>query len=117
MARLDLDYIVRWVEPVQREEDFTFWIASATLVFDRAWNITGRLGPLPEVMEIADLHRPDPADSDPDPLWQIEGQNFDLRLRAPGHTQHLRLPPQHVRRQTPRPAPVRLNLIVGAMLA
>jgi len=33
-------------------------------------------------------------------LWHIEGQNFELRLRAPGYTQHLRLPPQHVPQQT-----------------
>jgi hypothetical protein len=97
---LDLDYIVRWVEPARRERHFTFWIAPATLVFDRAWNITGQLVPLHEVMEIADVHRLDPPDSHPDPLWHIEGQNFDLRLRAPGYTQHLRLPPQHVPRQT-----------------
>jgi hypothetical protein len=32
-------------------------------------------------------------------LWHIEGQNFELRLRA-GYTEHLRLPPQHVPQQT-----------------
>jgi hypothetical protein len=30
----------------------------------------------------------------------IEGHNFELRLRVPGYTQHLRLPPKHVPRQT-----------------
>jgi hypothetical protein len=64
---LDLDYIVRWVEPAQRDSPFTFWITPATLVFEQAWNITGRLGPLHEVMEIADLHRLDPPDGNPDP--------------------------------------------------
>ena len=34
------------------------------------------------------------------PLWHIEGHNFELRLRALGYTQHLRLPPQHVPQQT-----------------
>ncbi|MEV4056817.1 DinB family protein [Amycolatopsis sp. NPDC049688] len=42
---LDLDYIVRWVEPARRRKHFTFWIAPATLVFDQAWDITGTLGP------------------------------------------------------------------------
>jgi hypothetical protein len=38
-------------------------------------------------------------------LWHIEGRNFALRLREPGYTQHLRLPPKHVPRQTsPRPS-------------
>ncbi|MFJ8579462.1 hypothetical protein [Micromonospora sp. NPDC093277] len=96
---LDLDYIVRWVEPVRRELPFTFWIAPATLVFERAWNITGQMGPLHEVMEIADVHRLDPLDGGPDPLWHIEGQNFDLQFRAHGYIQYLRLPPQRTARQ------------------
>jgi hypothetical protein len=96
---LDLDYIVRWVEPERSKRPFTFWIAPATLVFELAWNVTGQLGPLHEVMEIADVHRLDPPDSNLEPLWHIEGQNFELRVRAPGYTQYLRMPPQHVPRQ------------------
>jgi hypothetical protein len=96
---LDLDYIVRWVDPRPGDGHFTFWIAPATLVFERAENITGQFGPLHEALEIADIHRLDPPDDSPEPLWHIEGQNFDLRLRAPGYTQHLRSLPQHVPRQ------------------
>jgi hypothetical protein len=96
---LDLDYIVRWVQPAPGERHFTFWIAPATLVFEGAWDISGRLGPLHEAMEIADIHRIGAADSGSGPAWHIEGQNFDLRLRAAGYTQYLRLPPQHVPRQ------------------
>ncbi len=81
---LDLDYIVRWVEPAQPAKSFTFWINAATLAFEQAWNITGRLGPLDDLMEIADIHRLGPPEGDPDPLWHIEGQNFELRLRARG---------------------------------
>ena len=93
---LDLDYIVRWVQPKPPAKQFTFWIAPATLVFEQAWGITGRLGPLHELLEIADVHRLDPPDSQQDPLWHVEGQNFDLRLRAPGYRQHIRRSPQHV---------------------
>jgi hypothetical protein len=96
---LDLDYIVRWVRPAPGERHFTFWIAPATLVFEGAWDISGRLGPLHEAMEIADIHRIGAADSGCEPAWHIEGQIFDLRLRAAGYTQYLRLPPQHVPRQ------------------
>ncbi|SCG60122.1 hypothetical protein GA0070619_4125 [Micromonospora zamorensis] len=101
---LDLDYIVRWVQPAEEDQRFTFWIAPATLVFDGAWGIDGRLGPLHDVMEIADLHRLESPDNNPEPLWHIEGQNFDLRLRAPGYTQFLRMPPQHVAQQILTPA-------------
>jgi len=96
---LDLDYIVRWVDPARHAERFTFWIAPATLVFDGAWDISGQLGPLHEAMEIAEVHRLDAADSSPEPVWHVEGQNFDLRLRAASYTQYLRLAPQHVPRQ------------------
>ncbi|AVT33677.1 hypothetical protein C6361_34300 [Plantactinospora sp. BC1] len=96
---LDLDYIVRWVEPAPGEKHFTFWISPATLVFDGAWDVSGQLGPMHEAMEIADIHRLEATADNADPLWHIEGQNFDLRLRAAGYTQFLRLQPQHVSRQ------------------
>jgi hypothetical protein len=96
---LDLDYVVRWVDPVRPARHFTFWVAPATLVFDRAWDITGQIGPLHDLLEIADLHRLDPPDDRPEPLWHVEGQSFDLRLRAGGFRQHLRQPPRHVARQ------------------
>ncbi|WP_410613506.1 hypothetical protein [Amycolatopsis sp. lyj-109] len=96
---LDLDYIVRWVEPARREKHFTFWIAPATLVFDEAWDITGNLGPLHGGLEIADLHCLDAPDDKPYPLWHIEGHEFDLKLRARGFRQYIRTPPRHVSRQ------------------
>jgi hypothetical protein len=92
---LDLDYIVKWVDPASGQKHFTFWITPATLVFDEAWDITGQLDPMNDLLEIADLHRLAPPDDQPDPLWHIEGQNFDLRLRAPAYTQYLRKPPIH----------------------
>ena len=92
---LDVDYIVRWVNPVRPSKYFSFWIAPATLVFDKAWDITGDFGPLHEILEIDDLHRLDPPDDRSEPLWHIEGQSFDLRLRAAGYRQFLRRPPQH----------------------
>ncbi|MEV8516877.1 hypothetical protein [Dactylosporangium sp. NPDC051484] len=96
---LDLDYIVRWVEPSGEEFPFTHWISPATLVFERAWKITGQLEPTHEVLEIADMHRLDPPDDQPDARWHIEGHNFELSLRAHGYIQYLRLPPLHVARQ------------------
>lgn len=96
---LDLDYIVRWVEPERRRGHFTFWVAPSTLVFDGAWSIDGTLGPLDYGFEIAEVHRLDSPDGHADPLWRIEGHNFELRLRAAGYTQYTRLPPQHLARQ------------------
>ena len=64
---LDLDYVVRWVEPARPARHFTFWITPAPLVFERAWGIVGAMGPIHELLEIADIHRLDPPDSQPDP--------------------------------------------------
>ncbi|MFD8494917.1 hypothetical protein [Amycolatopsis sp. NPDC059657] len=97
---LDLDYIVRWVDPVPPEKHFTFWIAPATLVFEQAWDITGHLGPLHEPLGIDDVHRLASPDDHAYPAWHhIQGQNFDIRLRAHGYRQYLRTPPHHVSRQ------------------
>ncbi|TDC14032.1 hypothetical protein [Kribbella albertanoniae] len=93
---LDLDYIVQWVHPVRLQKRFSFWIVPATLVFDEAWGIAGDLDPGYQLLEIADLHRLDSPDDQPDPVWHIDGQNFDLRVRASGFTQYLRKEPQHV---------------------
>ena len=101
---LDLDYIIQWVDPALFRRHFTFWISPATLVFEQAWGIEGELGPLHEMLEIADLHRLDPPDDNSDPLWHIEGQNFSIKVRSAGYTQYLRRPPQHVRGQILTPA-------------
>jgi hypothetical protein len=96
---LDLDYIVRWVDPAPRKKHFTFWIAPATLVFEQVWDITGELGPLHGGLEIADLHRLAPPDDKPYSAWHVEGHEFDLRFRAGGYRQYVRTPPRHVDRQ------------------
>lgn len=96
---LDLDYIVGWVDPAFLRRHFTFWMAPATLVFDEAWDIKGELDPGNDLLEIADLHRLESPDDRPDPLWHVEGQNFELHLRAPGYTQYLRTAPIHTRSQ------------------
>ncbi len=96
---LDIDYIVLWVEPEAPEKHYTFWISPATLVFERAWGISGGFGPLFDQMEIADIHRVDPPDEHPEPSWHIEGQNFGFHLRARGYRQYLRRAPRYVHRQ------------------
>ncbi|NUR93975.1 MAG: hypothetical protein HOV67_01815, partial [Kribbellaceae bacterium] len=89
----DLDYITRWVPP--EDGTFTFWIAPATLVFDEAWDVTADLAPANDLLDLDAVHRLAAPDDRPDPLWHLEGHNFDLRLRAPGYTQYLRAEPVH----------------------
>lgn len=96
---LDLDYIVRWIQPVAPEPYFTFWIAPATLVFDWPTEIRGRFGPLYDRMELADLHRLDPLDGPPGHIWHLDGQEFDFYVRSVGYRQYIRSEPQHVAQQ------------------
>ncbi|HKE15967.1 MAG TPA: hypothetical protein VKB80_13915 [Kofleriaceae bacterium] len=91
----DLDYIVRWLDPVRPARTYTFWVAPATLVFERVWDLTGSLEHASE-LEVADLHRAPSPDQYPDPVWHVDGQAFELRFRAPGFVQYFRRPPLHV---------------------
>lgn len=50
------------------------------------------------------MHRFASPDNQPEPSWHFEGQNFDIRLRAHGYRQYLRMLPQHVPRQVLTPA-------------
>ena len=91
---LDIDYIVEWVPPEAPATTLGFWICPATLVFDRAWDLTTDI----------DLHgwsfqlflnaieR-----SGPDEHgyfdWTLAGDHFTIGLSAPGFTQYLRHAP------------------------
>jgi hypothetical protein len=100
---LDLDYVVRWVQPVAPEQHFTFWIAPATLVFEDVWDIEGDLDfrGVALQFDIDHIHRSTPGSPEGgplhrhDPQWRIEGHYFELTFRASGFRQYLRQPPRH----------------------
>ncbi|MEV7525872.1 hypothetical protein [Streptomyces sp. NPDC091371] len=100
---LDLDYIVRWVNPVPPETHFSFWVSPATLVFEDVWDLEGDLafkgGWIPD-LEIDSLHRLVPDDGRQDqPLWHIEGHAFELKFRASGYRQYFRQAPTLISQQ------------------
>jgi hypothetical protein len=41
---LDIDYIVRWVDPAPDEPHYSFWIVPATLVFEDVFGLSVDLG-------------------------------------------------------------------------
>jgi hypothetical protein len=57
---LELDYIFKWVHPVDGERYFRFWVAPVTMVFESAHtvriDIESQLGDI----EVADLFRESP---------------------------------------------------------
>jgi hypothetical protein len=97
---LDIDYIVRWVHPVEPETHFSFWIAPSTLVFEDVWDVEGDLGfkGMALSLDIDHLNRSIPEDSRGGPQWHLEGHFFELTFRATGFQQYLRQAPQHARR-------------------
>lgn len=86
---MDLDYLVRWIYPVAPAQNFSFWIAPATLVFDDVWSLSGEL-------QHADLAIDGIGQLDPQsgPGWRIDGHTFELRvITYTGFTLYMRRPP------------------------
>ncbi|WP_194906702.1 hypothetical protein [Catenulispora rubra] len=95
---LDLDYIVRRVEPPTPFRDVEFWVSPATLVFDCVWSISGDLHALHLPLQMRRLHQQGPTIPLDERRWHLEGDGFDLRFGAWNFTLHLRRPPQYGRR-------------------
>jgi hypothetical protein len=95
---LDIDYIVRWIDPQPPSEYFTFLVAPATLVFENVWSLEGDLGAQRTLLEINNILRREPenerhrnAGVQP---WTIEGIYFEeLGFLASGFRQHFRARP------------------------
>jgi hypothetical protein len=107
---LDVDYVMRRIEPATPEQRPTYWVAPATLAFTSAGNITATISdgtsqPAPlgpgthtTALVIADLHRIEP-NGYGNPKWHITGPEFDIRLFDRGFCLYVRTPPQ----SAPRP--------------
>ena len=91
---LDLDYIVRRVEPPQPLRSVEFWVSPATLVFHCVWSITGDLRSVCLPLETRNLYRLGPEIPRDATAWHLAGRDFDLRFKAWGFTLYLRRPPR-----------------------
>jgi hypothetical protein len=102
---IDLDYIVEWVAPGRPGGAFRFWVAPATLTFDRAWDITLRGSTVGAVNElsidrIVRSPRPVPSAATGWFTWTVEGHNFTIEFAAGECAQRLRAEPRLVDRQS-----------------
>jgi hypothetical protein len=99
--RLDLDYIVRWIDPEPPAEHFTFLVAPATLVFENVWYLEGEIGTVSRtLLQIQNIERGEPENDRQREmglqLWVIEwSQGHELTLLASGFRQHFRRRPVH----------------------
>ena len=101
---LDVDYILRWVEPEPPSVYYSFFIAPATLVFENVDRLEADMTPANAgertLLLIADIQRGEP-ESESDRTsgvrpWVISGHNFGCSFVASGFHQHLRRAPVHV---------------------
>jgi hypothetical protein len=95
---LDLDYIVRRVEPSAPVQGVEFWVSPATLVFHNAWSVTGDLRAIRLPLETRNLYRLEPVIPHDETAWHLAGRDFDLRFKAWRFTLYLRRPPRCGRR-------------------
>ena len=96
---LDIDYILKWVDPVPPNDYYTFWVAPATLVFEGVHDIRVDL----DIRYIQDIslqgiEREGPIAS-PDNkqisewMWTLEANEGIIKFRASGYRQYFRSEP------------------------
>ena len=91
---LDLDYIVRRVEPPGPLRGAEFWVSPATLVFSSVWSVAGDLRSVCRPLQTRSLCRLGPETPRDATAWHLAGRDFDLKFKAWDFTLYLRRPPR-----------------------
>jgi hypothetical protein len=98
---LDIDYIVKWVNPAEGQTHFRFWVSPATVVFRNLHELSVSLEPHQQVtiqgIERCDPGKPKNAEyigRDVEWRWMIECHQGEITFRASGFSQYLRAAPQ-----------------------
>jgi len=97
---LDIDYILRWVDPVPPSPNYSFWVSPATLAFQGVQDVESEFSFLHiECLTIQGIKRADPKPTPTGGLtdwqWSIELHQGRLGFRAHGFRQFFRRPPLH----------------------
>lgn len=97
---LDLDYILRWVEPVAGESHYRFWVAPATLIFENVSAMRFQLE-CQGAVSLQGIERGSPESTRPDfkgPAqqwpWVLDCNEGEIALTATGYRQIFRQPPR-----------------------
>src|SRR5262245_1377807 len=98
---LDIDYILKWVDPVPPSPNFSFWVSPATLAFHGVQDVESELSFRHiEQPTIQDIHRPAAASDGEDAgRWRVELHQGSMSFRASGFKQFFRRQPLHVEGQ------------------
>lgn len=94
---LDIDYILKWLNPQEGESNFKFWVAPSTLVFRNVRDLKISLEESLN-LEIQDLHRMNPQEPKnvkhiPESIeydWTIETTGGEIFFKSVGYKQYFR---------------------------
>ena len=95
----DIDYLCKWVRP-HGEDQYRFWVAPATLVFDNVYNLCVEVEPLNNlsIERVLRDERGRPRNAavigkESDWSWTIDLGNGSVSFRSSGFTQYFRREP------------------------
>lgn len=95
----DIDYIFKWVKPIQPKQIFSFWVAPCTLVFKDTFALKmniDRRGGTTDMLEIADLYLVDKVEQETNKWiyeWAIDLQEGSINFKSSGFDQIVRKKP------------------------
>lgn len=101
---IDLDYIFKWAHPEEGEENFQFWVAPVTMIFENAYDIKLDIESQQGEIEIADLHMENARETKNGNFTQytfrFECQEGEIRLNATGYKMYVRRKPMLLQDQS-----------------
>jgi hypothetical protein len=93
----DIDYIIHWVVPTLLDQNYKFWVAPATLIFENVSNLEFNWESHSGEIVIQDLNRTDeqktPNGAMTDWQWNLNIIEGDITFRATGYKQYFRRQP------------------------
>lgn len=100
----DLDYIFKWVDPIEPDVYVKFWVAPVTMVFENAVNIKFDTESQQGLIEIADLLMGNPKFTPNEKFteytFRFECQEGKISLQATGFKMYVRQAPILTRHQS-----------------
>lgn len=88
----DIDYILKWIEPRENEQFFSFQVSPATLVFEWVWDLEFDTGSYIGGLQIDGIKREE-SDNPRSPKWTVDCQEGEITFRSSGFRQYLRTEP------------------------
>ena len=106
---LDIDYIFKWVHPLDGEENFQFWVCPCTMVFENVYDLQIEAdpygGPTMSIDSVTrtDSRRPKNAEhigKDTEWRWTLDCHHGEIAFRSVGYKQYVRRAPVQLNSQS-----------------